>query len=341
MRIRFSGLITAVVAATAFASGAAQAQSFYDGKTVRIVVGLAPGGGFDTYARLIGRHLGNHIPGKPTVIVDNMPGAGSLVMANWLYKVAKPDGLTIGHFDGALILGEALGRPGIEFDAQKFEYLGAAAKEDVVCSISKASGITTIEQWRAAKTPVKFGALTPGATPNNAPETLKAALGLPIQVVSGYKGTSGIRLGVESGEVAGACWSWQSMRVTWRKALEAGEVVPVIQIVAKPFSDLPNVPLAINLATTDEARQLIRAGVQNSGAFARPLAVPPGTPADRVEMLRKALADTLKDPALIADADKANLAIDPATGEELTELVKEVFALDPALRAKLNAALFP
>jgi tripartite-type tricarboxylate transporter receptor subunit TctC len=334
-------LITAAVAATAFASGAAQAQSFYAGKTVRIVVGLAPGGGFDTYARLIGRHLGNHIPGNPTVIVDNMPGAGSLVMANWLYKVAKPDGLTIGHFDGALILGQAIGRPGIEFDAQKFEYLGAAAKEDVVCSISKASGITTIEQWRAAKTPVKFGALTPGATPNNAPETLKAALGLPIQVVSGYKGTSGIRLGVESGEVAGACWSWQSMRVTWRKALEAGEVVPVIQIVAKPFSDLPNVPLAINLATTDEARQLIRAGVQNSGAFARPLAVPPGTPADRVEMLRKALADTLKDPAFVGEADKANLAIDPATGEELTELVKEVFALNPALLAKLNAALFP
>jgi tripartite-type tricarboxylate transporter receptor subunit TctC len=341
MRIRYLGLITAAVAATAFASAAAQAQSFYAGKTVRIVVGLAPGGGFDTYARLIGRHLGNHIPGNPTVIVDNMPGAGSLVMANWLYKVAKPDGLTIGHFDGALILGQAIGRPGIEFDAQKFEYLGAAAKEDVVCSISKASGITTIEQWRAAKTPVKFGALTPGATPNNAPETLKAALGLPIQVVSGYKGTSGIRLGVESGEVAGACWSWQSMRVTWRKALEAGEVVPVIQIVAKPFSDLPNVPLAINLATTDEARQLIRAGVQNSGAFARPLAVPPGTPADRVEMLRKALADTLKDPAFVADADKAKLAIDPATGEELAELVKEVFALNPALLAKLNAALFP
>ena len=163
----------------------------------------------------------------------------------------------------------------IEFDAQKFEYLGAAAKEDVVCSISKASGITTIEQWRAAKTPVKFGGLTPGATPNNAAQTLKAALGLPIQVVSGYKGTSGIRLGVASGEIAGACWSWQSMRVTWRKALEADEVVPVIQIVAKPFSDLPNVPLAINLATTEEARQLIRAGVQNSGAFARPFAVPP------------------------------------------------------------------
>lgn len=330
----------AVSAILSSASGTALAQSFYDGKTVRIVVGLAPGGGFDTYARLIGRHLGKHIPGNPTVIVDNMPGAGSLVMTNFLYKVAKPDGLTIGHFDGALVLGQALGQPGIEFDARKFEFIGAAAKEDVACSLNKASGITTIEQWRAAKTPVKIGGLSPGATPNNAAETLKAALGLPIQVVSGYKGTSGLRLAVESGEISGACWSWQSMRVTWRKALEAGEVVPVIQIVAKPFSDLPNVPLAINLATTDEARQLIRAGVQNSGAFARPFAVPPGTPKDRVAVLRTALADTFKDPAFFADAEKTKLSIDPATGEEMTQLVAEVFALDPALLAKLKAALY-
>jgi len=331
----------AVSAILSSASGTALAQSFYDGKTVRIVVGLAPGGGFDTYARLIGRHLGKHIPGNPTVIVDNMPGAGSLVMTNFLYKVAKPDGLTIGHFDGALVLGQALGQSGIEFDARKFEFIGAAAKEDVACSLNKASGITTIEQWRAAKTPVKIGGLSPGATPNNAAETLKAALGLPIQVVSGYKGTSGLRLAVESGEISGACWSWQSMRVTWRKALEAGEVVPVIQIVAKPFSDLPNVPLAINLATTDEARQLIRAGVQNSGAFARPFAVPPGTPKDRVAVLRTALADTFKDPAFVADAEKTKLSIDPATGEEMTQLVAEVFALDPALLAKLKAALYP
>jgi tripartite-type tricarboxylate transporter receptor subunit TctC len=336
-------VLSAAVAAAAVlssASSTALAQSFYEGKTVRIVVGLAPGGGFDTYARLIGRHLGQHIPENPTVIVDNMPGAGSLVMANFLYKVAAPDGLTIGHFDGALILGQALGQQGIEFDARKFEYVGAAAREDVACSLSKASGVTTIDQWRAAKTPVKIGGLVPGSTPNNSAQILKAALGLPVQVVSGYKGTSALRLAVESGEIAGACWSWQSMRVTWRKSLEAGEVVPVVQIVAKPFSDIPNVPLAINLASTEEARQLVRAGVQNSGAFARPFAVPPGTPKDRVAILRKALADTLKDPAFVADAAKAKLSIDPATGEELEQLVAEVLALDPALIAKLKAALY-
>ncbi len=329
-------LPAAIVAAAVLSSacGAALAQPFYAGKTVRIVVGLAPGGGFDTYARVIG-------PGNPTVIVDNMPGAGSLVMTNFLYKVTAPDGLTIGHFDGALILGQALGQPGIEFDARKFEYIGAAAREDVACGVSKASGITTIDQWRAAKTPVKIGGLAPGSTPTNSGLILKAALGLPTQVVSGYKGTSALRLAVESGEIAGACWSWQSMRVTWRKALEAGEVVPIVQVVAKPFPDIPNVPLAINLATTEEARQLIRAGVQNPAAFARPLVLPPGTPQDRVAILRTALADTLKDPAFLADTEKAKLSIDPATGDEMAQLVAEVLALDPALIVKLKAALYP
>ncbi|MCC6608104.1 MAG: hypothetical protein IT515_00325 [Burkholderiales bacterium] len=337
-------LLPAAIGAAAVlssASGAALAQPFYAGKTVRIVVGLAPGGGFDTYARVIGRHLGKHIPGNPTVIVDNMPGAGSLVMTNFLYKVAAPDGLTIGHFDGALILGQALGQPGIEFDARKFEYIGAAAREDVACGVSKASGITTIDQWRAAKTPVKIGGLAPGSTPTNSGLILKTALGLRTQVVSGYKGTSALRLAVESGEIAGACWSWQSMRVTWRKALEAGEVVPIVQVVAKPFPDIPNVPLAINLATTEEARQLIRAGVQNPAAFARPLVLPPGTPQDRVAILRTALADTLKDPAFLADTEKAKLSIDPATGDEMAQLVAEVLALDPALIVKLKAALYP
>jgi len=137
--------------------GAAHAQDYYKGKTLRIVVGLSAGGGFDTYARTIGRHFGRHIPGNPNVIVDNMPGAGSIVMTNYLYKVAKPDGLTVGHFNGAIILGQVLGQKGIDFDARRFEYLGAAVKEDVVCGLTKASGITSIERWRAAKAPVKPG----------------------------------------------------------------------------------------------------------------------------------------------------------------------------------------
>ena len=322
------------------AAFAAQAQSnFYEGKTIRLVVGLAAGGGVDTYARTIGRHLGRHIPGNPTVVVDNMTGAGGIVMMNHLYKVAKPDGLTLGHFNGAVVLGQALGQPGIEFDARKYEYLGAAAKEDVVCAVTKASGITSIDAWRAAKAPVKLGGVAPGQTPDNSAKILKAALGLPVQVVTSYKGTAAIRLAAESGELAGGCWAWESIRATWRKALETGDVIPIVQIVPKPFPDLPNVPLAINLAKTEDARRLILVGVQNAGAFARPFALPPGTPKDRVQVLHKAFHATLKDPAFLAEAQKANLGIDPVTGEEMSKLVAEVFALDAATLAKLKEAL--
>jgi tripartite-type tricarboxylate transporter receptor subunit TctC len=332
-------IVLALVALVALAPRVG-AQSFYDGKTVRIIVGLAAGGGFDTYARLVARHLGRYIPGAPTVIVENMVGAGSLIAANHMYRVAKPDGLTIGNFDGALILSQILGQPGIEFDARKFEYLGATAKEEVVCALTKASGITSMDTWFAAKTPVKLGGILPGATPDKAGRLLKVALGLPIQVVSGYKGTSEIRLAAANGELAGGCWSWESMRAAWRSALDAGEVVPVIQITSRPFPDLPNVPLAMSFAKTDEARRLLKVGIQDAAAFARPFVLPPGTPKERVAVLRKAFQQTLADKPFQAEVEKAKLTLDPVTGEELEKLVAEAFALDPGLQAKLKAALY-
>ena len=339
MSSRFLALSTLAIVLAAGGS-AAHAQSFYEGKTVRVVVGFAPGGGFDTYARVISRHIGKHIPGNPTMVVENMTGAGSLISANHLYRVAKPDGLTIGHFNGALFLGQALGQPGIEFDARKFELIGAPMGEDAVCALTRASGVTSVEQWMASKTPIKLGGVAPGGTPDANARILKAALGLPIQLVSGYKGTAEIRLAASSGEVAGACWSWESMRSTWRGALDSGEVVAVLQTSAKPFPDLARVPLAIDLAKTQEARQLIKVGIQNAAAFARPLALPPGTPKDRVITLRKAFQDTLKDPAFLAEAEKAKLTLDPKTAEALEKMVAEAFALEPALLAKLKDILY-
>src|SRR5262245_839480 len=331
---------TLVLLASVAVTRQVEAQSFYDGKVIRIIVGLAPGGGFDTYARVIARHLGKHIPGDPTVVVENMTGAGSLISANHIYKVAKPDGLTVGKFNGALMLGQVLGQAGVEFDARKFEFIGAAVKEDVACGLTKASGITSVEKWMASPTPVKLGGTAPGASPDNTARILKAALGLPIQLVAGYKGTAEIRLAADGGEVAGGCWSWESMRATWRTALQAGDVVPVLQVTSRSFPDLPNVPLAINLAKTDEARRLIQIGVQNSGAFARPFLLPPGTPKERVQVLRKAFQATLMDPAFLAEIEKAKLSLDPVTGEELQKLVAELFTLEPALVAKLKDILY-
>jgi hypothetical protein len=169
---------------------------------------------------------------------------------------------------------------------------------------------------------------------------LKAALGLPIQVVTGYKGTAEIRLAAESGEVAGACWAWESMRSTWRKALDAGEAIPILQVAAKPLGDLPRVPVAIGLAKTDEGRRLIQVGIQDGSLYSRPFIAPPGTPKERVQILRKAFQDVLNDKALLAEADKAKLTLDPVSGEELEKLIAGLFTLDQAFLDKLKTVLY-
>jgi tripartite-type tricarboxylate transporter receptor subunit TctC len=317
------------------------AAPFFEGKTIRIIVGYSAGGGYDMYSRVLSRHMGRHIAGNPTIIVENMTGAGSLISANHVYKVAKPDGLTIGHFNGGLFFNQVLAQPGIEFDARKFEYIGAAVKEEVAFAFTKASGITSVEKWMASKTPVKMGGVSPGAfAPDNVIRIVKAALGFPIQLVSGYKGTADIRLACESGELAGTSWGWDSMRSTWRKALDTGDVVVVLQGVPKPFPDLPKVPLAISLAKTDEARTLIELGIHSPSVFARPFVLPPGTPKDRVQLLRTALIETLKDKEFLAEMEKAKLDLDPVTGEGLEQAVNGIFKLDANLQAKLNTILF-
>jgi tripartite-type tricarboxylate transporter receptor subunit TctC len=315
-------------------------DSFYGGKSIRVVVATSAGGGFDAYTRTITRHMGKHIPGNPSFVVENMPGAGHLIGANHIYKAAKPDGLTIGHFQGGLFLEQLLGRPGIEFDSMKYEFIGAPVNDNRACAFTKASGITSVDQWLAAKSPVKIGGIGGGA-PDDMARMLAATTALPIQLVTGYKGTAEIRLAAESGELAGGCWTWDSIRSTWSKAIQSGEAIVVLQAVAKPHPDLPNVPLAQSLAKTDEARQLLQAGVQDPADFYRPYVAPPRTPKPRVDTLRQAFAATMKDAEFLADAKKANLDIEPITGQEMAKLVAGIFTLNPALAAKLKNILNP
>jgi len=319
----------------------ASVDDFYKGKTVKIVVGFSAGGGFDTYARAISRHMSKHIPGNPGIVVENMTGAGSLIAANHVYKVAKPDGLTIGHFIGGFFLGQVLGQPGIEFDARKFEFIGAPVSDHVVCALTKASGITSVEKWMASKTPVKMGGLAPGtSTPDNATRILKAALGLPIQLVTGYKGTADVRLAADSGELAGGCWGWDSISVTWRKALDSGDVAVILQANRKNHPDLPNVPQAIKLAKSDESRRMIDVGIHGDSDIVRTYTLPPGTPKDRLQILRKAFEATLRDPEFAADAKKARLNIDYIPADEIERDIAGLFKLDPGLVAKLKDVLY-
>ncbi|MBI2087638.1 MAG: hypothetical protein HYT78_02720 [Deltaproteobacteria bacterium] len=315
-------------------------EPFYKGKTIRIVVGFGPGGGFDVYSRTMGRHLGKHIPGNPTVIVDNMTGAGSLIAATHVYKVAKLDGLTIGNWIGTLVMGQVVGRKGIEFDARKFEYIGTPVRNHDTCVFTKASGITSVEKWINATAPVKLGGSAPGSTTDDVAKLLKAALGLPMQLVSGYKGTAAMRLAAESGEIAGLCGlSWASAKATWRKGLASGEAQVVLQSAPKAHPELPNVPLAISLAKTDEARQLIQVGIHDASNITYLYTLPPGTPKERIQILRHAFDETMKDPEFLAEAKKANLDLAPVSGEELEKIVAGLFKLEPTIVGRLKEIL--
>lgn len=308
-------------------------QDVYQGKMIRIVVGFSPGGAFDAYSRSLSRHMRKYIAGSPNITVENMPGAGSLIAANYLYKAAAPDGLTIGNFIGSVLMGQVLGQKGIEFDARRFEYVGAPARYNPICLFSKASGITSLDNWFAAKTPVKMGGIGQGTSGDNTIRILRATVGLPIQLVSGYKGMADIRLATEAGEVAGTC---VGPRTVWQQSLEKGEVTPVLQVTPRPAPDFPKIPLAIDLAKSEEARKLIEIGVHNDSAIALTYALPPGTPKEIMAILRRAFIATMKDGEFAAEMKKARLDVEPVAGDEVERIIQESLKMDAALIGKLK-----
>jgi tripartite-type tricarboxylate transporter receptor subunit TctC len=338
---RTAWAVLTVVVAIHSVVGASTSEPFYQGKTVRIVVAFSPGGGFDTYSRVIARHLGKHIPGNPSVIVENMTGAGGIIQANFMYQRAKPDGLTIGSTSGGLLLQQLLGARGIEFDGRRFEYLGAPSVDHPVCALTKASGITSLEKWFAEKQPVRLGGVGPGGTASDVARALHAALRLPIRVVDGYKGTAEIRLAAEGGEVAGGCWTWESIKTIWRSGLESGEVSVLVQVMPRKHRDLPDVPLASDYAKSEEDRQLLKYAVHEIATVNRLYFLPPGTPRERVRVLREALVATYKDPDFLQEAKKANLEVEVVTGEQMEGIVADLFKLDPQQIARLKQVLVP
>ena len=338
--MRFNLIVLSVAIAIATA-GMARADDFYKDKTIRVIVGGSAGGGFDIYTRAMARHMGKHIPGNPALVVENMTGAGTLIAAKYLHSSAKPDGLSFGIFNGALILGRALGMKGIDFDVRELEYLGVPVQDSTVCALRKESGVTHMDQWFAAKTPMKLGGLSPGNSTSDVARIISAALNLPVQLVEGYKGTNEIRLAADSGEIHGACWAWETLRVAWSKAIPAGDVNIVLQVTAKKIPDLPNVPMALDLAKTDAARQLLKSGAIDPAAIVRVYVTTPRTPKDRLQILRNAFAKMLVDPEFVAEAKKANLDINPLTGEEVKKIVEELLKLPAATKTKLAAILAP
>src|SRR5919106_2125067 len=341
MRRAFT-LVIAIVA-IGLALGArsfAWAQDFYKDRTLTIVVGYSPGGSFDLYARVLARYIGRYLPGNPTRIVENMTGAGGMIAANHLYNVAKPDGLTIGAWAAPLVLQHIMGNEAVKFDGRKFGYLGVPSPYDTVCTFNDKSGIANVNDWFAAKRPMKISSIGPGTSTSDIPKLLKVALNLPLDVLEGYKGGADARLAVESGEVDGYCGSWQTVETVWRSAYESGKIHAVLQASLESHPRYKQVPLAISYVKTDVARQLVTVADSAHGAQF-PYTVPPGLAKERLELLQKAFVNTIKDSEFLAEANKSKLDIEVIDGPTIAKKLGQLYELKPDTVTKLKEVLLP
>jgi tripartite-type tricarboxylate transporter receptor subunit TctC len=335
----FALAISIVSGALLTSALAASVEEFYKGKTVQFVVGGSAGGGYDTYTRLIARHFGRHLPGNPATVVQNMPGAAMLIAANYIFNSAPRDGTVIGHWSGPLILQHMMGNPAVQFDGRKFGWLGMPTADSLVCILTDRSGIKTAEDWRKSKVRMKLGAIGPGTSGTDDTKLLAAATDFPLQLIEGFKGTADIRAAAESGEVDGTCsFGWQSAKVTWVNALRAGQIHVVLQTMPEPHPELKNVPLALEYAKTEEGKKLLGIASELYGKQ-RLYSLPPGVPEQRTRLLQKAFTDTLRDPQLLAEAEKAKLEIDPVDGAGIEKMVKGLYGLEPAIISRVKQVL--
>ncbi len=314
---------------------------FYRGKTVRVIVGFSAGGGYDQYSRVIARHVSKYIPGNPAVIVDNMPGVGSIIAANHVFNASAKDGTVIGNISGPIVLEQLFGAPSIQFDMAKFRYLAVPVSETYLMIVTKKPGINKFDELIGPKSKqVSFGAI-PGSTVEHAPILARDVLGANLKVVSGYKGTADVRLAMDSGEVDGFFNTWTSSKVTSFDKVKNGEWIVLAQLSEKPIKDLiiPNVPTISQIAKTDEHRLILKYGTSTPNAFGKVYVLPPGTPADRAKALEVAFEKVFADKELLADAGKGKLDIDPLIGEDIHKLVGEFLGMSPELKAKLQSAL--
>jgi tripartite-type tricarboxylate transporter receptor subunit TctC len=330
------GGLAASLAALALAPANAQsAAEFYKDKTVDIYIGYSAGGGYDVYARILARHIGRHLPGNPTVVPKNMPGAGSLTLANWLYNVGPKDGTAFGIIGRGTAFDPLLGSTKAKFDAGKFNWLGSMNDEVSVCVSWHTAGIATFEQTLHKELVV--GGTGPAADTDQFPKVLNDTLGTKFKIVTGYPGGNDINLAMERGEVQGRCgWSWSSVIATHKPWLDQKQINVLVQLALGKHPDLPNVPLVTDFAKSEEQKNIFRL-VFARQVMGRPFLAPPGIPPDRVEILRQAFMATLRDKDFLAEADKAKLEITPVTGDAVQKLVEEVNRTPKDIAAKVGA----
>ena len=335
---RIFSLLSLLVGFAILATGAdATAEDFYKGKTIRFIVGQAAGGGYDTYARMIARHISKHIPGNPATVVENMEGAGSLISANYVYKQASHDGLTVVIFNNSLVLQNGLGDPRIRIDFRKLGWVGAPSVGVPVCMVMGFTGLKTLDDVLKSKKPLKAGATRAGSAGYDMPLILNKTLGTNFEVVSGFTGTATTRVALQKREINAFCSQWESMRVTARAMLDApGDDKLIPFIISEHWEDpeVKNLPLFKDAIKDPKKYAIFRAWASQMD-FQRPLTVAPGTPKERLAILRTGLAETLKDPELLAEAKKSKLVITPVSGEKTEKLVDEILSMSPEAKTSL------
>ena len=327
--------IAAVVLALPSTGHAQSAAEFYRGKAVELLIGYSGGGGYDVYGRLLARHIGRHIPGNPAVVPRNMPGAGSLVLANWLANVAPKDGTAFGIIGSGTGFDPLLGIEAAKFDPTQLLWVGSMNNEVSVCVSWHTSGITRFED--VLEREMVVGGTGVSADTDQFPRITNAVLGTKFKIVSGYPGGNDINLAMERGEVQGRCgWSWSSVVATRMDWYRQKRVHVMFQMALDKHSDLPDVPLIIDLAKNDEQRQILRL-IFARQALGRPFLAPSGVPQDRAAALRKAFRDTMKDKTFLAEAEKAKLEIKPLAGEAVQTIIAEAAKTNPQILKKAAA----
>jgi tripartite-type tricarboxylate transporter receptor subunit TctC len=322
-------------------SDASAVADFYDGKTVKIIVATKAGGGFDTYARVIAKHLGKHIPGEPNIIVENMPGAGHMLAMNHLYNQAPKDGTVIGNATGGLALQQLFESPRVQFDMREFNYLGLPDPIGNSVLIARSGVVKNFEELLKPGAPeLVVGVQSPGSLQTDPATLLKEVLGANLKLVSGYDGSSAINLAMEQGEVDAFVTSWHTELATTQEKFKSGEWTVLVQYEREPDPTIDefveDVPTVYDFTDNESEEELLFYGSGPPRSLTRIYFLPPDVPEDRVAAVRQAWDDTMKDPDFLADAEKVNLLIGGLSGQEVEEGIKALLNLPPELRSRLE-----
>ena len=340
-RIAIGGFAAAVLALGSWVPASAQdaVASFYKGRQLDLYIGTRPSGGYDGYGRLVGRRLADHIPGNPTVVIRNMPGASGIVLAGHMYNKAPRDGSAIAILHNTIVVEQLLGQK-VQYDSEKFIWLGSANQLISTCVVSDRSNITSFKDVQAREATVG-GTGSPSSSTSLIANVLNTLAGARFKIIRGYPSSVSVLLAMERGEVDGLCGiGTDSLATSAKDALDSGKIKVIVQIGQDPDPMIPGVPESVDFAVSPEARETMEFLIGRQ-YFSRPFAAPPETPAARVQALRAAFDATMKDPQFIADADKVRLPLSPVPGQVVQDYIHKLFMTPDRIKDLANKAAEP